>query len=143
MPVLKAKYPKDSTFGKRIEDNLQKRMVGKYIADEFLADGVTAFITDGSSTLYVGLALYRKAMNRPGFTATIYTNNLALAHEFPLWDSPPNKQIPNVNVSIASGDVISDLMMVGGLDARAYSSCLLYTSPSPRDQRGSRMPSSA
>ena len=25
----------------------------------------------------------------------------------------------------------------------AYESCLLYTSPSPRDQRGSRMPSSA
>ena len=24
-----------------------------------------------------------------------------------------------------------------------YYSCLLYTSPSPRDQRGSRMPSSA
>ena len=24
-----------------------------------------------------------------------------------------------------------------------FSSCLLYTSPSPRDQRGSRMPSSA
>ena len=24
-----------------------------------------------------------------------------------------------------------------------YPSCLLYTSPSPRDQRGSRMPSSA
>ena len=26
---------------------------------------------------------------------------------------------------------------------RRQSSCLLYTSPSPRDQRGSRMPSSA
>ena len=26
---------------------------------------------------------------------------------------------------------------------RALDSCLLYTSPSPRDQRGSRMPSSA
>ena len=26
---------------------------------------------------------------------------------------------------------------------RLYSGCLLYTSPSPRDQRGSRMPSSA
>ena len=26
---------------------------------------------------------------------------------------------------------------------RGYSACLLYTSPSPRDQRGSRMPSSA
>ena len=27
--------------------------------------------------------------------------------------------------------------------SRSGSSCLLYTSPSPRDQRGSRMPSSA
>ena len=27
--------------------------------------------------------------------------------------------------------------------AHSYISCLLYTSPSPRDQRGSRMPSSA
>ena len=31
---------------------------------------------------------------------------------------------------------------IGELQAEAYS-CLLYTSPSPRDQRGSRMPSSA
>ena len=30
----------------------------------------------------------------------------------------------------------------GGFMSR-YISCLLYTSPSPRDQRGSRMPSSA
>ena len=28
-------------------------------------------------------------------------------------------------------------------DFRSLASCLLYTSPSPRDQRGSRMPSSA
>ena len=28
-------------------------------------------------------------------------------------------------------------------DQRAFQLCLLYTSPSPRDQRGSRMPSSA
>ena len=31
----------------------------------------------------------------------------------------------------------------GGADATDADSCLLYTSPSPRDQRGSRMPSSA
>ena len=30
-----------------------------------------------------------------------------------------------------------------GSRAKRYPSCLLYTSPSPRDQRGSRMPSSA
>ena len=28
-------------------------------------------------------------------------------------------------------------------DAQGNNTCLLYTSPSPRDQRGSRMPSSA
>ena len=28
-------------------------------------------------------------------------------------------------------------------DRSCYKGCLLYTSPSPRDQRGSRMPSSA
>ena len=38
--------------------------------------------------------------------------------------------------------------VVGGYDfaendANPYDDCLLYTSPSPRDQRGSRMPSSA
>ena len=30
-----------------------------------------------------------------------------------------------------------------GLHALQHRGCLLYTSPSPRDQRGSRMPSSA
>ena len=32
---------------------------------------------------------------------------------------------------------------VGGAHVRPTVACLLYTSPSPRDQRGSRMPSSA
>ena len=34
--------------------------------------------------------------------------------------------------------------LLGGVkELLAYDICLLYTSPSPRDQRGSRMPSSA
>ena len=38
-----------------------------------------------------------------------------------------------------------DVVFVEDFDAatQEYKSCLLYTSPSPRDQRGSRMPSSA
>ena len=32
---------------------------------------------------------------------------------------------------------------IGETRAAVYEGCLLYTSPSPRDQRGSRMPSSA
>ena len=43
------------------------------------------------------------------------------------------KELKN-RIAIASNDILS---------ARASIVCLLYTSPSPRDQRGSRMPSSA
>ena len=35
------------------------------------------------------------------------------------------------------------VVVVGGETSEELSVCLLYTSPSPRDQRGSRMPSSA
>ena len=41
------------------------------------------------------------------------------------------------NDEVAAGIIAGGL--VGGVTGR----CLLYTSPSPRDQRGSRMPSSA
>ena len=32
---------------------------------------------------------------------------------------------------------------IANVNTTGFKSCLLYTSPSPRDQRGSRMPSSA
>ena len=35
------------------------------------------------------------------------------------------------------------MMIAGGLQYIIYNSCLLYTSPSPRDRQKSRMPSSA
>ena len=38
---------------------------------------------------------------------------------------------------------LEDLETLLGIIERKYQRCLLYTSPSPRDQRGSRMPSSA
>ena len=54
--------------------------------------------------------------------------NIGLLFEFPV-----------VNLKI-----LIDGLMIGALFAlAAYGLCLLYTSPSPRDQRGSRMPSSA
>ena len=39
--------------------------------------------------------------------------------------------------------VMDDETDKAALDMEVLTSCLLYTSPSPRDQRGSRMPSSA
>ena len=40
-------------------------------------------------------------------------------------------------------DSIASIVVPEGFSTTLYADCLLYTSPSPRDQRGSRMPSSA
>ena len=48
---------------------------------------------------------------------------------------------------IKKGEIVSAVVVRTKKETRrkdgTYISCLLYTSPSPRDQRGSRMPSSA
>ena len=44
---------------------------------------------------------------------------------------------------VTLGDIKNPLVILGCLTFVAIIVCLLYTSPSPRDQRGSRMPSSA
>ena len=46
-------------------------------------------------------------------------------------------------LSVTIFDAPPDNMLVQGLYETQADACLLYTSPSPRDQRGSRMPSSA
>ena len=51
---------------------------------------------------------------------------------------------PGETFTIANRDVtLSGLLADGQTFSFDLNSCLLYTSPSPRDQRGSRMPSSA
>ena len=47
-----------------------------------------------------------------------------------------------VNTSLIVGDATLNKVGVG-TTVPGYTFCLLYTSPSPRDQRGTRMPSSA
>ena len=48
-----------------------------------------------------------------------------------------NPKLPTRNTNVLLNSVISCIAIL------FYEGCLLYTSPSPRDQRGSRMPSSA
>ena len=52
-----------------------------------------------------------------------------------------NSLFPSAQVVSTQGADGSSLALIEALDL--HSACLLYTSPSPRDQRGSRMPSSA
>ena len=44
---------------------------------------------------------------------------------------------------VVIGGGFAGLLMIARLKDAGIKNCLLYTSPSPRDQRGSRMPSSA
>ena len=49
-----------------------------------------------------------------------------------------NHNISQIEASFCDGDIHIDFENFG-----TFNSCLLYTSPSPRDKRQSRMPSSA
>ena len=56
-----------------------------------------------------------------------------------VFDKDAGVMIP-VNVIDVSGN---EYLQVKTTETDGYSACLLYTSPSPRDKRQSRMPSSA
>ena len=53
---------------------------------------------------------------------------------------------PNTDTYVQGSDTpgsVEMLLVAGGGGGGSYYGCLLYTSPSPRDRGGSRMPSSA
>ena len=68
--------------------------------------------------------------------------SLASAHELP---ASILEQIPEGYSVLrhASGELNDDALADYLVVVHKSQACLLYTSPSPRDQRGSRMPSSA
>ena len=51
--------------------------------------------------------------------------------------------LPGYFVFLAISAVVAAIAILGLGIVTGSAGCLLYTSPSPRDQRGSRMPSSA
>ena len=67
------------------------------------------------------------------FTESI--DEMAGVMKFTMWTTTCSSQIPMSTEECA--------LVPNGSDPEAVNTCLLYTSPSPRDQRGSRMPSSA
>ena len=51
--------------------------------------------------------------------------------------------VNNASFEVAKGEMLVVMGLSGSGKSTLLRCCLLYTSPSPRDQRGSRMPSSA
>ena len=58
-------------------------------------------------------------------------------------NAQPSNKLFSLNEIEAVPKGLNEGLLEKKIDAGPCSSCLLYTSPSPRDQRGSRMPSSA
>ncbi len=109
MITPKAIYPKGTTFGARIEENKsQKNTVAEYVVTKFLGPGQNVFISDGSSTFFIGLSLFEKKVE--GFK--LYTNSLPIAHEFPLWETDDWPK--EFTLELAGGKVNTKLMMTGG-----------------------------
>ena len=80
-------------------------------------------------------SILKKHSDREACEITL-TLHLHGDQSWPIWIETPSGE--EVSVNLESGDA----MLYLGKKAPHWS-CLLYTSPSPRDQRGSRMPSSA
>ena len=53
------------------------------------------------------------------------------------------ENLPGAQWRLSVGATLPNLALPAEFVSGPFSTCLLYTSPSPRDQRGSRMPSSA
>jgi hypothetical protein len=111
-----AHYPGNCTFESRINaEAAAKQRVADRVAQDFLGDGQSAFISDGSSTFYVGLSLFEA--KRDSFT--LVTNSLPIAHEFHFWLG--KKWHPsNFDVRLLGGKLIPDLMMAASVDDEAF-----------------------
>ncbi len=120
--VPKVDYPR-GIFGERIQDLMsEKKKVAHHVVKTFLTQGASAFICDGSSTFYVGLKIFQEVKRRSinnelPLDITIYTNNLAIAHEYALKNSPQGK-LPAIKVYTTGGDICTDLMMESGDQAK-------------------------
>ena len=67
----------------------------------------------------------------------------AMKSNVPLLDKISHYIVKRKGKQVRPMFVFLSAAVCGGTNDNSYVACLLYTSPSPRDQRGSRMPSSA
>ena len=145
--------------------NLTSQTFGRAAATVALASGAhLALSTDADAQIIYSGPIN---INIPSTTAGVYLNvvtgvSATTPSGAPGWDLNPwsasnlnlyanNAASPNDGVVVGLGNsataadnlALGTLVSAGQTFGRTPGPCLLYTSPSPRDQRGSRMPSSA
>ena len=82
---------------------------------------------------------YGENVSNPKYVETLYTNVLGRDYD----QTGYNYWLGNLNNGLETRYELLLGFAESTENQALFSDCLLYTSPSPRDQRGSRMPSSA
>ena len=121
----------------RLEDPVESQLVTGIKRDIALLERVAAEKGDRVTVLDVSMVKNRDALDRllAAGVSVDYVDHHAAG------DIPDHV---NLTVTISEApEVCTALLINGRLRGAQVACCLLYTSPSPRDQRGSRMPSSA
>ena len=95
------------------------------------ANGVTRYTVDEQENI----SIYEKSSR-----AVVNISNIAVNYDFYYRAIPAESGSGTGFLINKSGIIITNYHVVENASKLV---CLLYTSPSPRDQRGSRMPSSA
>ena len=112
-------------------DNVEKLStlsIGATVFGDFIASGVGTF----GKAYVTGIATFASDVNVQG--------NLNVTGDI-TYDEITGRNLNITGFTTFSGDVLFD--GTNDITWDASESCLLYTSPSPRDKRQSRMPSSA
>ena len=102
--------------------------------------GKTAIVSGGSDG--IGRAIAEKLAHEGAHVVICARNQEKLDAAVSAIGGKCQGQVLDVSDATAYADMVSKVAKEHGLDI-LVNNCLLYTSPSPRDKRQSRMPSSA
>gem|GEM_PF-3531702 len=110
MAEPRAQYPEH--FRRRMLLNkAHKQAATEYVIKNFLASGLKVLLLDGTTSLFLGLQIFEKRIER----FSLSTNNVAVAQEYDLWttDAWPKQFC----LDLVGGAINTELMMTLGSES--------------------------